>query len=113
MSDADDFYSFTKLVLNVTNRCNLRCQMCGVVHVEQWHSLTREQAFHAVDFAERRGFKEMEVTGGEPTLVDYIWDLLQRMGQTSMKLRMSTNALRLTEEQIRILASLKNLFRRA
>ena len=108
MGGTDDFYQFKKLILNLTNRCNLRCAMC-VVRRGPPQTLSRHHAFEAVAFGERRGFNEIELTGGEPTLVDYFWDLLDRLGQVDTQTRLTTNGLAFTPDQIHRLAALPNL----
>jgi len=108
MDTEDSFYRFQKLTLNLTNRCNLRCAMCMACLGER-RELPREQAFGAVDFGERRGFKEIEFTGGEPTLVDYFAELLDRVAHVNARVRVTTNGYRLSDAHIRQMAAHKDL----
>lgn len=94
--------------VTLTSRCNLFCRMCHVVRSER-ASLTRAQAFSIVDFAAQRGFRSIALNGGEPTILPYFWDLLERLGETPLEVELLTNAYRLTDDQIGRLARQPNL----
>jgi len=98
-AERDTFFEWRKLAINLTTSCNLRCKMCPVIYMER-NSFTREQAFNIADFADRRGFRKIILTGGEPTLLPYFWDLLERLAQTSAEIQVLTNAYRLSPENI-------------
>jgi len=104
----EEFYQWFNLSVGLTSLCNLRCKMCPVVTREP-HSLTREQALHIADFADRRGFKEMVVGGGEPTLLPYLGEFLDRLSQTKIQVGLLTNAVKLNDELIRQLAGYPRL----
>ena len=101
-------YMFQKLILNLTNRCNLRCQMC-VARNGTPKTLSRKHALDAAEFAERRGFKTIELTGGEPTLVDYFDELVERLGQVDAQIHLTTNGLEFGGGRVERLAGLSNL----
>jgi MoaA/NifB/PqqE/SkfB family radical SAM enzyme len=63
-------------------------------------TMPRELALHAADFAKRRGFKEIEIAGGEATVVDYFWELLGKMCECDAEVRLVTNGLMTTDEHI-------------
>ncbi len=108
MTVRDDFYQFEKLSLVLTSACNLTCRMCPIIRGPQG-TLTQEQAFHVAEFAGRRGFREIEVGGGEPTLLNYFWDLLDRLCDTQAEVKIVTNGVRLTSEDVRRFAAYENL----
>jgi len=108
MTAQDDFYQFEKLSLALTSACNLTCKMCPVIRGPQG-TLTQEQAFQVAEFAGRRGFREIEVGGGEPTLMKYFWDLLDRLCDTQAEVKILTNGVRLTSENIQRFAGYENL----
>jgi len=108
MTAHDGLYQFKKLSLVLTSACNLACKMCPIIRGPQG-TLTREQAFQTAEFAGRRGFNEIEVGGGEPTLISYFWDLLDRLCDTGAEVKVVTNGVRLTEEHVRQLARYPNL----
>lgn len=109
MTAKTDYYRWQKMMILVTNKCNLKCTMCSIIRGDKF-TLTEEQAMHCADFAERRGFEEIEISGGEPTLVEYFWRLLDKLCENEHALiKVTTNALRLKDEQIQTLASYSNL----
>jgi MoaA/NifB/PqqE/SkfB family radical SAM enzyme len=68
--------------------------MCGII-LQPNQTLPRDLAMHCADFAQRRGFREIEISGGEPTLVPYFWDLLDRLcAMDGPEIKVTTNAVR-------------------
>lgn len=108
MACNDNFYSFHKLSLTLTSACNLACKMCLIRRGPQ-DSLSRKHAVQAAEFAGRRGFKEIEVSGGEPTLVEYFWDVLDLLCDTGAEVKVVTNGYRLTDEHVRRFSSYPRL----
>jgi MoaA/NifB/PqqE/SkfB family radical SAM enzyme len=104
----NSFYDWQKLTLVLTNICDLKCKMCSIIR-RPIQSLSKEHAFHAADFAEQRGFTEIELTGGEPTLAKYFWELMDRLSTIDTTIKLTTNGVRMTEEQVAQLAQMKNL----
>lgn len=102
------FYEWHKLMLMLTNRCNLTCKMCDII-THPKNSLPREIAFQAADFAEKHGLKEFEIGGGEATLVPYFWEFLDRVCQLPAEVRVVTNGVKTTDEQVQTFASYPNL----
>jgi MoaA/NifB/PqqE/SkfB family radical SAM enzyme len=80
--------------------------MCSVILGDK-HTLPEELAMHAADFAERRGFKEVEIGGGEPTLVKYFWRLAERICSIDgLFAKVVTNGLKHTPEMVERFAAL-------
>jgi MoaA/NifB/PqqE/SkfB family radical SAM enzyme len=75
------FFDFQngKILINLTNICNVRCRMCSVVRAETHHKLTRKQAFDAADFAIENNFELAEVSGGEIFILDYAVELIEKL----------------------------------
>ena len=94
-----DFYEWRHLSVGLTSLCNLRCRMCPVIRGEK-ATLMRDQAFHIVEFAQRRGFERIVVGGGEPTILKYFWEFMDRLAETDMDVWLLTNAVRLTPDDI-------------
>ncbi len=108
-ADPSQFYDWGKMSLTITNRCNLVCKMCSII-LEDKHTLPEELALHAADFAERRGFNEIEIGGGEPTLVKYFWKLAERIcAIDGIFPKVVTNGLKHTPEMADRFAALPNL----
>lgn len=97
------------VVLNLTSNCNLRCKMCSVVHTENHYTLSERKAFEVADFAERR-LEVICLTGGEPTIVPYFWELMDRLGRSGLTISLLTNAVRLKQEHIERLSRQPDLY---
>lgn len=109
IADPHQFYDWGKMSITITNRCNLVCKMCSII-LEDKHTLPEDLALHAADFAERQGFKEVEIGGGEPTLVPYFWKLAERICSIDgLFPKVVTNGLKHTPEMVKQFAALPNL----
>ena len=106
-------YDWYKFLLFITDRCNLVCKMCPIIVVDpkarMRQTLPRELAFQAADFAIRKGFKEIEVAGGEATVVDYFWELLDKLCSGDAEVRLVTNGLLTKDEHIQTFLRYPNL----
>lgn len=113
MSPKPGPYEWHKLQIFITDRCNLVCKMCPIITNDpkalNRQTMPREQALHAADVAVSKGFKEIEIAGGEATIVDYFWELLDRVCQADAEVRLVTNGLLTTDEQIQTFCSYDNL----
>ena len=108
--NTNDYYNWNKMTISISNKCDLTCKMCSIVR-EPKSTLSEELAMHCAEFAEKHGFEEIEITGGEPTLVKYFWRLLDRLCQIDgPMIKITTNAVRLSDEKIRELASYPELY---
>lgn len=109
----DDFYTWHKIHLIITDRCNLVCRMCPIIindpKAKARKTLPRELALQVADFAKERGAKMIEIAGGEATVVDYFWDLLDRVCSCDAEVRLVTNGLMTTDEHIAAFARYPNL----
>ncbi|MFQ5561086.1 MAG: radical SAM protein [Nitrospinota bacterium] len=93
-------YSFQKLTLSSTNRCNLRCRMCSIVQNPQKFSLSERCMEDALNFAVKEGFNEVEISGGEPLLLEYVPRLLSDVDTGDTTVRLVTNGLLLKDSFI-------------
>lgn len=108
--NASEYYKWNKMTISISNKCDLTCKMCSIIRGPK-HTLTEESAMQCADFAERRGFQEIEITGGEPTLVKYFWRLLERLCQIDgPMIKVTTNGVRLKDEKIQEFASYPGLY---
>lgn len=105
----DNFYRFNKLLINITNNCNLQCEMCLVHRERTKQTLSREHILEAAQFGLDNGFSIIELTGGEPFLIDAVYDAIDLLRNTAPKLFITTNATLLTDERIEFLAGINNL----
>lgn len=103
------------ILLWVTERCNLRCRMCG----DQWRAdqqLTRQTLSLAeivpiVQAARRLRTMIISITGGEPLLHPEIYAILDLIRRQGIAAHMCTNGTLLNEERVEKLArtSLKSI----
>ncbi len=106
------FFDFEhgKLMLNVTNKCNFYCAMCVPVRDKGRSTLTKKEAFNVADFAIGKKFHFVEVSGGEPFLVDYTVDLIEKLCYGNITfVQLITNGALITNRDIDRLKGLPNL----
>lgn len=108
MASTEPFYEWDNLSVGLTSCCNLRCKMCPVIRREKI-SLTREQAIHIADFAHRRGFKRIVVGGGEPTIMPYFREFMEKLAESGIEVWLLTNGVGLKDETVDWLAKLPSL----
>lgn len=104
----NSFYNFQKLLIMVTNKCNLKCRMCQIIKEEKG-SLTRDEAFKLAEFGIKYKFDRIEISGGEPFLMPYIFDLLQYLCENHLKVHIVTNATTFDDDSIKRISKLKNI----
>lgn len=103
------------ILLWVTDRCNLRCRMCG----DQWRAdqqlarqtLSLAELERIVQAARRLRTMIISITGGEPLLHPDIYRLLDLIRAAGIAAHMCTNGTLLTAERVAKLArtSLKSI----
>lgn len=103
------------LLLWVTDRCNLKCRMCG----DQWRAdqhqarerLTLPEIEGVIAAARRLRTMIISLTGGEPLLHPHIDRILEQIREAGIAAHMCTNGTLLNEERVRRLArtSLKSI----
>ncbi|NTV13192.1 MAG: radical SAM protein [Desulfobulbaceae bacterium] len=103
------------LLLWVTDRCNLRCRMCG----DQWRIdlqqvrplLTVAEIDRIIAAARRLNTMVISLTGGEPLLHPQIIEILTLIARAGISANLCTNGTLLTDELVAQLAetSLKSI----
>jgi radical SAM protein with 4Fe4S-binding SPASM domain len=81
--------SLRYLQLHITERCNLRCRHCYLGEKSR-RDLPRSVAFRAVEEFSRFGWKLL-ITGGEPLLCSYFWDLLEFASRKKLRVVVLSN----------------------
>ncbi|MFQ5963078.1 MAG: radical SAM/SPASM domain-containing protein [Candidatus Scalinduaceae bacterium] len=73
--------------------CNLKCDFCNVWrdHTYDATRLKREDALHLVDELAEVGVMFLNLTGGEPLMLDHTTDVLQRAKEHGIYTSMNTN----------------------
>jgi MoaA/NifB/PqqE/SkfB family radical SAM enzyme len=79
--------------LYLTRRCNLRCGYCGVIHTRFPRELSHEEWVRALRILDHLGVRRVTFSGGEPTLVPELPDLLRfARDQTSLACFLVSNS---------------------
>lgn len=91
------------LLLFVTDRCNLRCRMCGVcnrANSSQGDELTTEE-YHRLlsSAAQKLGTTLISISGGEPLLRNDIFDIIRFATEAGLAVHICTNGVLLTTER--------------
>jgi hypothetical protein len=83
--------------------------MCTIIRGDK-HALSEQQVGSLIEEADRLGFDEYEISGGEPSYLPYFRRLLEDYaGNTRMTLKICTNAFQLDDALISSLAGRRHL----
>lgn len=90
------------LILMVTDKCNLKCRMCGacdyspgdhgMIDIDQWKSV--------VDAAARLSTQVVSITGGEAMLRKDLFELIEYIRANRMTVHLNTNGLLLRDKNV-------------
>ncbi|MCM8761092.1 MAG: radical SAM protein [Candidatus Omnitrophica bacterium] len=86
----------TSCNIMLTNRCNLRCVMCGQWREKARRELSTEEWKRIIDDLRRNGFRNIHFTGGEPLLRADLVKLVDYANEKGMTVGMTTNGILLT-----------------
>ncbi len=88
------------VLMFITDKCNLRCKMCGVCELERDRAgekeLSTEEWFAVIDAADRLGAMLVSISGGEPILRADLCDIIRRARARDMAVHMCTNGTLMT-----------------
>jgi len=92
--------------LYITNRCNLKCGFCNIWRKHKKETLSLENTKKIIDALSDIECYYFSVTGGEPLLVDYIFDVLEYARKSNIKyIHMVTNGYLLDENTAKQLSA--------
>jgi len=84
----------------ITNKCNFHCDFCTLWRKQTILTLPLEKAKQIVDALNKLGCFYCSITGGEPLLVNYIFDFLKYVKKSKIRyLHMVTNGYALDKER--------------
>lgn len=81
------------LELRITTRCNEACPFCSARGWAENRMTSREQIQQTIDEAKRSGATRVVFTGGEPTLVDSLPELISYAKNLGLAVVLQTNGL--------------------
>jgi radical SAM protein with 4Fe4S-binding SPASM domain len=106
------FFRPTNLLLEITDKCNLRCGYCSVDATHSDLESAPEYPLRIVqrvaDYLLKGGGSSLALSGGEPLLVTNIWRILD-CSTRAIRTVLSTNGTRITQDAAARLADLPNL----
>lgn len=80
-----------RAALIVTGACNFECPYCNVLSGSRAPTLRRDKTLALVDELLALGLKELRLSGGEPTLVPWLPDLVRRASDGGARVAVSSN----------------------
>ncbi len=93
------------VLMFITDKCNLRCRMCGVCELERDRGpekeLSTEEWFAVIDAADRLGTTLVSISGGEPLLRADLYDMIRHARGKGMTVHMCTNGTLMTADKAR------------
>ncbi len=88
------------IILDVTHRCNLKCNICEIRKDGQIKEYTLGEIENLIDQAIEWGVKEFVLSGGEPFLREDIFDILDFVKARNYSIGVLTNGIKLDERFI-------------
>ncbi len=95
------------LQIQLTDRCNLRCEFCYNSLEHKFNELSYEEIVDLLHQAREIGTHYVCLTGGEPTLHPDFFKIARKVRELGFALEMITNGTLLTEEHYALFKELK------
>ena len=80
-----------RAALIVTGRCNFACPYCKTLGGDRAPSMDKEAALALLDSLIRQGLKDLRISGGEPTTISWLPELVARAVKAGVAVAVSTN----------------------
>ncbi|RLJ01118.1 MAG: hypothetical protein DRP08_05945 [Candidatus Aenigmatarchaeota archaeon] len=95
------------VTIEVTNRCSLRCQMCGIWKAVSQDEVGIEEWIRIIDVLKKwLGTFKLTITGGEPFIKPGIWQLLRHCISINLPVVVITNGYSLSTRHLHQLSTL-------
>lgn len=89
-----------EVFLELSKQCNLRCHHCYIPKNIRENEMKYEDWLRIVNDCKKLGVHLIKLTGGEPMLNHYFFDLVQYIHLNKIKMRLYTNGSYLNEDNI-------------
>lgn len=100
-------FTNTRLHLHLTNKCNLHCPHCymksGIAHDNE---LTTEEIRKLCNEFSNSGGTDVSITGGEPTVREDFFNIVEYISSLGMKVSIFTNGILWNKEKVNRLSGL-------
>lgn len=109
-SHSDKFHGGRLLIWNITNACNLACEHCysSSGKRETDKKITPELVLSTVKSLKKADVKAIILSGGEPVMSPYLFDIAKILKDAGFAIHLSTNGTMINESNIDIIKSLFN-----
>jgi MoaA/NifB/PqqE/SkfB family radical SAM enzyme len=95
-----------KVIIQVTERCNMRCKHCFISATGKGSDLSSEKfEFYIIKKLIKANVKKVTLTGGEPLLNESLIDIIGMLNKEDISTGICTNATLITEELLRKLSA--------
>ncbi len=103
-------YQGRMLIWNITNDCNLSCEHCYASSGkrEKYEMITPEHVLSAVKSLKKADVKAVILSGGEPLMSPYLFDIAKIIKDEGFAVSLSTNGTMINEKNVGIINSLFN-----
>jgi radical SAM protein with 4Fe4S-binding SPASM domain len=98
-----------RVLVEVTKRCNLKCQHCSASAGKEGEDIKKEDLFRLIDQFSEKGTWSFEISGGEPFLRKDICDIVKKCSETFHMVVLATNGTLIKKEEAQKLAEFGNI----
>lgn len=93
------------VILNPTNRCNLKCKYCQANGAEKASDINPRAIFKLIDDCEKMGVPMLSFSGGEPLLYKDLIPIAKYAHKRKILLNLNTNATLINEKNFQQIAT--------
>lgn len=93
-------YSFNKICLRVTRKCNLSCDFCLTPHSKDCNELSADEFLKILSFLKKKSLRAISISGGEPLLKTDIDKIIIGANNLGLSVTLTTNGTILTKQHI-------------
>jgi len=93
-------YSFNKICLRVTRKCNLSCEFCLTPHSKDSNELSADEFLKILSFLKKKSLRAISISGGEPLLKTDIDKIIIGANNLGLSVTLTTNGTILTKQHI-------------
>lgn len=101
LSDSFQSFSLDEVFLELTKKCNLNCRHCYIDKTAFSKQLSTEGWIRIIDQLDKLDVLKIKLTGGEPMLHPYFYDIVNYIKKKKMGMRLYTNGSMLNQLNIR------------
>ena len=99
-----------KALLQITERCNLKCKHCFVSSLPEGHDLSFEKIKNVIlPKLKESNVTRVTLTGGEPMVHRNIMDIIKLFNENNIHITLCTNAVGLNEQKIIEISKMKDV----